>query len=174
MRTFTAATLLLAAAGSFAAPTPAESDHVLHERRDLIATAWQKREPLHGDANLPVRIGLTQSNLDRGAELLDEISHPKSTSYGKYLSVEEVTDLFAPSKDAVDKVKAWLEASGIHASRISQSANKQWMQFDAKASEAEELFKTKYHFYEHAEHGSSSISCDEYDVRLRFVSSDRI
>lgn len=155
--------MLLGAVGSTAAPTSGtiESRHVLHERREPLTNAWQKKEPLHRDTSLPVRIGLTQSNLDHGADLLDRLSHPESTSYGKYLSVEEVTDLFAPSKDAVDAVRGWLESAGIHASRVSQSANKQWLQFDAKTSEAEELFRTKYHFYEHAEHGSSSIACDE-------------
>lgn len=162
MRTSTVATLLLGAVGSLAAPTTIESRHVLHERREPLTNAWQKKEPLHRDVDLPVRIGLTQSNLDQGADLLDRVSHPGSANYGKYLSVEQVTDLFAPSSDAVDAVRGWLEAAGIHPSRVSQSANKQWLQFDAKASEAEELFKTKYHFYEHAEHGSSSIACDEY------------
>ncbi|KAK3672756.1 hypothetical protein LTR78_007342 [Recurvomyces mirabilis] len=164
MRTTTAATLLLAAVGSIAAPASIESRHVLHERRSLTTSPWQKRERLHGDAKLPMRIGLTQRNLDHGASLLDSLSYPSSASYGKYLSVEEVTDLFAPSTDTVEAVQSWLEAAGIHASRVSQSVNKQWLQFDAKASEAEELFKTNYHLYEHAEHGSSSVACDEYHV----------
>ncbi|KAK5115323.1 hypothetical protein LTR62_001523 [Meristemomyces frigidus] len=161
MRSFTVASLLLSTVGSLAAPT---TRHVLHERRELATSAWQKKERLHGDATLPMRIGLTQSNLDNAAELLDRVSHPASESYGKYLSADEVTDLFAPSKAAVEAVQSWLEAAGIHASRVSQSTNKQWLQFDGKASEVEELFKTNYHLYEHSELGSSSIACDEYHV----------
>jgi tripeptidyl-peptidase I len=154
--------LLLSAVGSLAAPTVQESRHVLHERRNIESTTWLKGERLDGDVKLPMRIGLTQSNLEEGAALLDELSHPDSSRYGKHLSAEEVTDLFAPSKDAVDAVQAWLEAAGVHASRISHSMNKQWLQFDAKTSEVEELLQTRYHFFEHSEHGSASIACDEY------------
>ena len=35
------------------------------------------------------------------------------------------------------------------------------MEFDAKASEAEELLKTKFHIYEHAPSGKMSVGCDE-------------
>jgi tripeptidyl-peptidase-1 len=56
----------------------------------------------------------------------------------------------------------WLETAGI-ADRVSVSANKQWLQFDATTSEAEELFKTKYHIYEHS-NGKTTIGCDEYSV----------
>jgi tripeptidyl-peptidase I len=166
MRTFTIASLLFSAVGTLAAPTAQESRHVLHERRDIEGSKWLKSERLHADADLPVRIGLTQSNLDQGAALLDEISHPANSRFGKHLSVDEVTDLFAPSKDTVEAVQAWLEKAGIQSSRISQSVNKQWLQFDAKTSEVEELFKTKYHFYDHSETGAASIACDEYGHRI--------
>ena len=47
------------------------------------------------------------------------------------------------------------------AERITLSANKQWIQFDAPVSEANDLFKTMYHIYEHAESGVTSVACDE-------------
>ncbi|KAK4892425.1 hypothetical protein LTR27_009081 [Elasticomyces elasticus] len=91
-------------------------------------------------------------------------SSPESASYGKHYSSESVADIFAPSADAVATVKAWLHAAGVEADRVSQSVNKQWLQFDAKTSEAEELLKAQYHFYEHGQTGKSSIACDEYHV----------
>jgi tripeptidyl-peptidase-1 len=157
----TTALLLSAAAGSLAAPT--RSNSVLHEKRDA-SSAWQKRSRVHGDVKLPMRIGLTQSNLDNGHDLLMDVSHPESANFGKHLSVQEVNDLFAPSEDAVNIVRAWLESAGIHASRVSQSVNKQWLQFDAKTSEAEELLNTKYHLYDHDVIDSAGIACDEYHV----------
>ena len=108
-----------------------------------------------------MRIGLTQSNLEKGPDYLDEVSNPASAKYGKHLSVEEVTEIFAPSQSRVDAVRTWLESSGIEAERVSQSVNKQWLQFDAKAFEVESLLKAKYHFYESETHGKASIACDE-------------
>ena len=72
--------------------------------------------------------------------------------------------MFAPTQHSVDTIRVWLESAGIEPHRIAQSANKQWMQFDATAAEAEELFKTKYHYYEHTATGSKNIACDEYHL----------
>jgi tripeptidyl-peptidase-1 len=47
---------------------------------------------------------------------------------------------------------------------VSQSVNKQWLQFDVKVSEAEKLLHTEYHEYEHAATGKSGIACDEYHL----------
>lgn len=69
--------------------------------------------------------------------------------------------MFAPVKDSVDAVKQWLTSAGIEAKRISQSVNKQWMQLDLSASEAEQLLQTKYHFYDHPATGKTTIGCDE-------------
>jgi tripeptidyl-peptidase-1 len=44
--------------------------HTVHEKRDFTPTRWIKRDRIHSHVTLPVRIGLTQSNLDRGYEFL--------------------------------------------------------------------------------------------------------
>ena len=46
------------------------ASHVVHERRDSIPTAWADGERLHKKTILPVRIGLTQSNLHNADDLL--------------------------------------------------------------------------------------------------------
>lgn len=155
------------AATVLAAPTSIHSNHVLHERRDA-SLQWVKRDRLHRDVKLPMRIGLTQRNLDEGHEALMQVSHPDSPHYGKHKTAEEVIEMFAPAASTVDAVRAWLENAGIEASRISQSVNKQWLQFDAKSSEAEELLNAKYHFFEHSEHGKTTIACDEYAELLSY------
>jgi len=52
---------------------PVTVNHVVHERRDFAPKTWIKRDRLHADATLPVRIGMTQSNLDKGYDLLMEV-----------------------------------------------------------------------------------------------------
>lgn len=73
----------------------------------------------------------------------------------------EVHDLFAPSQDAVESVRSWLEKSGITVDRVSHSANKQWLQFDANADELEKLLHAEYYLYSHSETGRSHIACRE-------------
>ena len=67
--TFAIAGALIAAA--VAAPAP--STHVVHERRDYVPPAWVKWSKLDARVKLPVRIGLTQRNLDLGHDLLMEV-----------------------------------------------------------------------------------------------------
>lgn len=57
---------LLAVEGLAAPAVP----HVLHEKRDKTSRAWIKRSRLEGKAKLPMRIGLTQSNLETGHDIL--------------------------------------------------------------------------------------------------------
>lgn len=160
MHTSTLATLALWAASILAAPAP--SSHILHEKRETVASRWIKGDRLEADVLLPVRIGMTQSNLDRGHDHLMDVSDPDSPNYGKHWSVEQVHDLFAPSTESVDAIRGWLEAAGIRAERISQSVNKQWMQFDASTAELEDLVKAKFHRFEHKIQAKTSVACDEY------------
>ena len=83
-------------------------------------------------------------------------SRHDSPKYGQHYTPEEIIDIFAPADAAVQSVRAWLESSGIAPHRISQSVNKQWIQFDAKAREVERLLKTEYHSWEHKSTGSVS------------------
>ncbi|KAJ6179418.1 hypothetical protein N7519_009879 [Penicillium mononematosum] len=142
---------------------PAPVKHVLHEKRSEHVD-WVKGERIKRDSVLPVRIGLTQNNLEKGDEYLMAVSDPNSAKYGQYWSAEEVHELFAPSKDSVDSVRRWLQSSGIHESRIVHSDNKGWLAFDAYAHEVEDLFKAEFYEHEHASTSSMKIGCGEYHV----------
>jgi tripeptidyl-peptidase I len=56
---------------SYAAPPPVK--HVLHEERQTIALDWIKGARIEGSAVLPMRIGLTQNNLEKGYDYLMEV-----------------------------------------------------------------------------------------------------
>jgi tripeptidyl-peptidase-1 len=53
-----------------AAPSPA---HVVHESRIHEPKNWVRKERLQSEAILPMRIGLKQSNLKNGHDLLLEV-----------------------------------------------------------------------------------------------------
>jgi tripeptidyl-peptidase-1 len=63
------AALLLSAVDA----SPVAHPKVLHEKREFIPAGWQKTHRVHEDVKLPMRIGLTQSNLDRGHDLLLDV-----------------------------------------------------------------------------------------------------
>lgn len=138
-------------------------NHVLHEKRDRLPPGWRHDEKLESSEVLPMRIALTQSNLDKAEEFLSDVSHPDSPNFGKHWSHEEIANKFAPSAETVDSVKSWLVSSGIAPDRISRSQSLGWLKFDATVAEAENLLKTDYHLYKHHT-GKPHISCSEYHI----------
>ncbi|RFU72704.1 alkaline serine protease [Trichoderma arundinaceum] len=90
-------------------------------------------------------------------------STPGSANYGKHMTSEEVINFFAPAQSSVDAVIDWLTSSGIERQRISQSVNKQWIQFDAAAEEAEDLLLADLYFWEDGAGSHRVIAC----IRLR-------
>lgn len=136
--------------------------HEKHERHHL--TGWKRAERPRPDQKLPMRIGLKQSNLDRAHDMLMDIASPDSPNYGRHLTVDQVTDLFAPAAESVDAVRHWLTSAGVDARRITQSTNKQWLQFVASVEEAERLLFADYHLYEHLESGLKTVVCADYHL----------
>lgn len=64
---------LLCALVISAAAAPTAREYRIHEHRDFLSNVWTERQRLDGKTPLPVRIGLTQSNLDQGPDLLIEL-----------------------------------------------------------------------------------------------------
>lgn len=66
--------LLISVLATASVSAPATSSrHVLHEKRTLPLRAWEKRGRVKPSQILPVRIGLTQRNLELGPGLLDDV-----------------------------------------------------------------------------------------------------
>lgn len=145
-------------AGVVALPT-LNVPHVRHEKRGASDGLFVKRSGVSAGTPFPVRIGLTQSNLDHGHRMLMEVADPNSPRYGHHYSVDEITEMFAPKRQTVDAVAEWLRSAGV--SDFSQSVNKQWMQIDMMVEELESLLRTKYHEYEHTETGATHVACEE-------------
>lgn len=149
---------------AIAAPTTNSKRHVVHERKARIPMHWKRDAELHGDSYLPMRIALSQSNLDRADEFLMDVSHPDSPNFGKHWTAKQVAETFAPSQEAVDAVLEWLASSGVLGDRVKQSQGLNWIHADVKVSEAEELLKTKYYKYTHAVTGQAHIACEDYSI----------
>ena len=154
------------AASVLAAPS---AHYVVHEKRSLVPTGWQKGERLSSTHILPMRIALTQSNLDKMDGYLYEVSHPTSDKYGKHWTAKQVAETFAPKNETVKAVMEWLQASGIHVERVSRSQSLGWLNFDATVEEAETLLKTKYYTYSHTDTGTPQVACEEYHLPSHIV-----
>lgn len=63
----------VSAVAALANAAPASFKHALHEKRETPASDWVKVARIESTAILPMRIGLTQSNLDKGHDFLMEV-----------------------------------------------------------------------------------------------------
>ena len=143
---------------SFAAAAPSRrSNLVVHERRAQEPRDWILTRRLEPGAVLPMRFGLTQSNMHKVEEMLMSVAHPSSSTYGKHFSMKEIVDTFAPATETIERVVDWLVGEGIDRERLKLSASKGWIEVDATAEEAEALLDAEYHVYTHAETGAKQI-----------------
>lgn len=76
--------------------SPLTSPLVIHEKRSHIPHGWVKRYSVDGDAILPMKIALSENNLDKAHEWLMDVSSPGSPGYGKHWSAEKIANAFAP------------------------------------------------------------------------------
>ncbi|KAJ0161726.1 Aorsin, partial [Colletotrichum tanaceti] len=164
-----AALLTALAAVAFANPVTRSYQHVVHEERHPARGGeWVKKHRLHTLARLPVRIGLTQSNLNRANEFMNDVAHPDSPNYGRHWTHDEIINMFAPRQESIRLVMQWLESEGIQRSRVKLSKGRNWVQFNATIGELEQLLKTEYHAYKH-EQGHMHIACEKYHVPEHLV-----
>ncbi|WPG97989.1 Hypothetical protein R9X50_00077200 [Acrodontium crateriforme] len=144
--------------------SPVSNIYNVHEKRESLPEGWSKRELLDRRALIPLRFALAQNNLDKGAEWLDDVSHPSSEKFGKHWSAKEVAEAFAPSGETIDAVREWLHSAGISSERVKLSQGMNWLEVHASVDEAENLLKTEYNVYEHGETGQPHVACEEYSV----------
>ena len=90
-------TLLTAAAfAATAFSSPISNTHSVHEKRSELPRGWKKRDVLDRRALLPMKVALSQSNLDKGWDWLKGVSYPDSEDYGKHWTAKEIAEAFAP------------------------------------------------------------------------------
>jgi hypothetical protein len=65
--------------------------HVLHEERSTPSRDWVKGARIEKDAVIPMRIGLTQTNLEKGYDYLMEVYVPPRA--GKLCDLKELITL---------------------------------------------------------------------------------
>ncbi|KAJ7287274.1 peptidase S8/S53 domain-containing protein [Mycena rebaudengoi] len=148
----------------FFTSTLAISGSVLHEKRDHIPHGWSHHSKYPSDSVIPLRIGLVQPNLDAMGDLLNEVSHPDSPSYGKHWTPKMVIKKFAPSWETVDAVRGWLVDHGISKERIQVTSSRIWIELlNSTVAEVEDLLNTEYNLYEH-DSGKKHVASMSYSV----------
>ncbi|KAH9034857.1 subtilisin-like protein, partial [Lactarius pseudohatsudake] len=149
---------------ALAAPSQLErANHVVHERRTVEPIEWVQSHRADADDVIPLRVGMKQQNLHMLEDLLMDVAHPDSPTYGQHWTPEKVADFFAPSESTVASIRTWLSDSGIAEDKVRLSPNKGWIEVNVTVATAERLLDTEYHVYKHPS-GVKQLGCHSYSV----------
>jgi tripeptidyl-peptidase-1 len=88
------------------------------------------------------------------------VSSPKSPSYGKLLSLEEIHALTSPSTQALKEVSTYMASFG--ATDISYSSG--FLRATVSIDTAEQMLSTKYSTFKHAVTGDVAVRCEDYSL----------
>ncbi|KAK3678058.1 hypothetical protein LTR78_002153 [Recurvomyces mirabilis] len=92
-----------------------------------------------------------------------DVSHPDSTNYGNHLSADDVHDIFAPSEETTQAVKAWSVSSGVEEEDIMHYTNRGWLAVDLPVTQVESMLGVEYYEHEDSQ-GRTRVGCDEYHL----------
>ncbi|GJF00417.1 subtilisin-like protein [Phanerochaete sordida] len=135
------------------------ASRVVHESRRSLPTGWTPIRRADPDLVLPLRIGLTQSNLHLIEEYLLDVSHPSSPNYGKHWTPARIASAFRPAPESAAAVRDWLADSGVEAERVRVGATGGWVHANVSVAEAEALLGTEYFVYAHADAPREHVAC---------------
>lgn len=101
-------------------------------------------------------VSLGLRNRDKLISDFHDTSNPKHSSYGKFLSQEEIRERYSPEETDVLRVSAYLQK--IVGSKVTLNAKRDMITVSAKASAIEQFFDTSLMWHKHHTDGSEKRS----------------
>lgn len=110
-----------------------------------VPKGWQvdKTASVSAEKQQVFSIALTMQNLDQLESKLLDLSSPGNENYGQWMSHDEVTTTFSPSKQAVSSVTKWLKSHGVK----HYTVNGAFIDFALDIPAANSLLGGDYQYY---------------------------
>jgi len=101
----------------------------------------------HAPSNrqIEVVIGLKDRNVPQLEALIDRLTDPRSPEFRKFLSPQDVLSQFAPAKEEVDSIVAYLQQHGLHV--LETTPNNKLIHATGTVGEIEEAFNVTINDY---------------------------
>lgn len=94
------------------------------------------------EVSIVLSIALKNQNLDTLSSFVAAVSDPRSASYGKYLTWEEVGEMVAPSPASLARVGRWLRSNGVD--DFTSEGTGDFLAITLTIAEAERLLDTTF------------------------------
>lgn len=132
---------------------------VLLEQLAQVPTGWNEVDTPSQSSQLVLQVALTLQNVDQLESRLAAVSMPESSSYGKYLDLDDVNAIFGPSKASTAAVESWLKSYGV--TDYTNQGSSIW--FQTNVSTANSLLSTDFKTYSDST-GATKLRALQYSV----------
>eukprot|EP00741_Cyanophora_paradoxa_P005383 tig00000881_g5221.t1 len=160
---------VLAPAGATSMVRPlADKGHFRAFLEDAIPAAplgWRQMARTSDDHVLSLIFAVKQSNLDALERKFWAVSDPKSPSYGKFLSLEELSALVG-RPESTKTVKTWISSFGVKDADMHVPMTGDFVKARVPCSVAREMLQADFHEFEHIESGIRTHNALSYSVPL--------
>lgn len=137
----------LICANIFSAKAAPVGMKTLHGHVPAVVAHLKAIGNLPGDTNLTLAIGLPLHNTDELQKLLNDIYDPSSINYHHFLTPEQFTEKFGPTKEDYQIVENFARINGLNIK--ATHPNRMLLDVTGKASDIEKAFNIKLHIYQH-------------------------
>ncbi|UKZ81685.1 hypothetical protein TrVFT333_009457 [Trichoderma virens FT-333] len=122
------------------------SASVLVESLEKLPHGWKAASAPSPSSQITLQVALTQQNIDQLESRLAAVSTPNSKTYGNYLDLDEINEIFAPSDASSAAVESWLHSHGV--TKYTKQGSSIW--FQTEVSTANAMLSTNFHTYSDA------------------------
>ncbi|KAJ5780513.1 Peptidase S8/S53 subtilisin/kexin/sedolisin [Penicillium paradoxum] len=132
------------------------------EQLARVPDGWSKGGRPPASKLITFRLAITQNNAAEFEQKVIDLSTPEHPSYGRHMTRDEVNDFLRPSPAISDQIIAWLRSENVPASSIN--SNIYWITFTVPVSQAEQMLKTQFFYFQHQAQNSLAIRTLGYSV----------
>jgi subtilase family serine protease len=120
---------------------------VQHVPQAIAAAQAPRVAALAVDQHLQLALSLPTRNQAELDGFLQQLQDPTSTNYHQYLSVEEYTERFGPSKEDYEEVVSWAQAHGLTVT--GTTPNRRLVDVDGDVNTVNQTFHVSMGSYQH-------------------------
>jgi uncharacterized repeat protein (TIGR01451 family) len=153
---------LLAAAGMMCPAGVQAANKTLHGHVPAAVSQLVPKGQMAATNNLQLAIGLPMHDQAGLNTLIQQISDPASPNYHKYITTEEFTERFGPTKEDYQKAIDFAQSNGLKVT--GKHANRMVLEVNGRASDVEHAFGVTLRTYKHPTENRDFFSADTEPV----------
>ncbi|KAJ5124293.1 uncharacterized protein N7515_008118 [Penicillium bovifimosum] len=116
------------------------------EQLEKVPDGWSRGDRPLASELIKFRLAITQNNAAEFERRVIDLSTPGHPSYGQHMTLDEVKEFLRPSTAVSDRIISWLRSENVPASSLNYDGH--WISFTVPVSQAEQMLKTQFFYFQ--------------------------